>query len=151
MFVVRVQIRFCSHLFLINIDFLYPIAFSLNVGTDQEIHIETVMIFKAEVLYPSVLLLLIVRELWSCIHPAVESEFSESEMAEFHNSLEAHIRYVGEGIPRSVNVRSCNFLPVVQIWIGIRRIYMFLGLSDPHPDPLVIGMDPNLSIIKQKQ
>jgi hypothetical protein len=43
--------------------------------------------------------LLIVRELWSCIHPAVESEFSESEMAEFHNSLEAHIRYVGEGIP----------------------------------------------------
>jgi hypothetical protein len=29
-------------------------------------------------------------------------------------------------------------------------IRMFLGLSDPHPDPLVTSMDPDPSIIKQK-
>jgi hypothetical protein len=30
------------------------------------------------------------------------------------------------------------------------RIHMFLGLPDPDPDPLVIGMDPDPSIMKQK-
>ncbi len=34
--------------------------------------------------------------------------------------------------------------------IRIRRIQMFLGLLDPDPDPLVRGMDPDPSIIKQK-
>jgi hypothetical protein len=28
---------------------------------------------------------------------------------------------------------------------------MFLGLLDPDPDPVVIGMDPDPSIIKQKK
>jgi hypothetical protein len=30
------------------------------------------------------------------------------------------------------------------------RIRMFLGLLDPDPDPLVRGMDPDPSFIKQK-
>jgi hypothetical protein len=30
------------------------------------------------------------------------------------------------------------------------RIHMFLGLLDPDLDPLVRGMDPDPSIIKQK-
>ncbi len=34
--------------------------------------------------------------------------------------------------------------------IRIHRIHMFLGLKDPDPDPLVRGMDPDPSIIKQK-
>ncbi len=40
---------------------------------------------------------------------------------------------------------------VLRIWIRIRirRIHMFLGL--PYPDPLVRDMDPDPSIIKQKQ
>jgi hypothetical protein len=38
---------------------------------------------------------------------------------------------------------------VLRIRIRI-RIRMFLGLLDPHPDPLVRGMDPDPSIIKQK-
>jgi hypothetical protein len=33
------------------------------------------------------------------------------------------------------------------LWIRIR---MFLGLPDPHPDPLVTITDPDPSIIKQK-
>jgi hypothetical protein len=44
----------------------------------------------------NIFVFLSVRELWSCIHPAGETEFSETEMAEFHNSLEAHIRYCNE-------------------------------------------------------
>ncbi len=36
------------------------------------------------------------------------------------------------------------------LWIRIRRIRMFLGLLDSDPDPLVGGMDPDPSIIKQK-
>jgi hypothetical protein len=32
----------------------------------------------------------------------------------------------------------------------IHRIHMFLGHKDPDPDPLVRGMDPDPSIIKQK-
>jgi hypothetical protein len=31
------------------------------------------------------------------------------------------------------------------------RIHKFLGLLDPDPDPLVRGMDPDPSIIKQKK
>jgi hypothetical protein len=31
------------------------------------------------------------------------------------------------------------------------RIHLFLGLLDPDPDPLVRGMDPDASIIKQKK
>jgi hypothetical protein len=38
----------------------------------------------------------------------------------------------------------------IRIRIRIRRIPMFLGLLDPDPDPLVRGMDPDPSIIKQK-
>jgi hypothetical protein len=36
--------------------------------------------------------------------------------------------------------------------IRIRRIHMFLGLPDPHPDPLPVvkDIDLNPSIIKQK-
>jgi hypothetical protein len=40
--------------------------------------------------------------------------------------------------------------PVLRIRIQIRRIHMFLGLPDPHPDPLVKYMDPDPPIIKQK-
>ncbi len=39
-----------------------------------------------------------------------------------------------------------TFVTVLRI-----RIHMFLGLLDPDPDPLVRGMDPGPSIIKQKQ
>jgi hypothetical protein len=38
--------------------------------------------------------------------------------------------------------------PVLRIRIRIRRVRMFLGLLDP--DPLVRGVDPDPSIIKQK-
>jgi hypothetical protein len=38
----------------------------------------------------------------------------------------------------------------IRIWIRILQIHMFLGLLDPDPDPLVRGMDPDPSIIKQK-
>jgi hypothetical protein len=44
----------------------------------------------------------------------------------------------------------------LQIRIRIRRICMFLGLLEPNPDPLVRGMDqdlspdPDSSITKQK-
>jgi len=34
--------------------------------------------------------------------------------------------------------------------IRIRLIRMFLGLLDPDPDPLIIGMDPDPSIIIPK-
>ncbi len=34
--------------------------------------------------------------------------------------------------------------------IRIRRIHIFLGLPDPHPDLLVRDTDPDPSIIKQK-
>jgi hypothetical protein len=36
--------------------------------------------------------------------------------------------------------------------ISVLRIHMFLGLPDPHPDPLVRDMepDPDPSIMKQK-
>ncbi len=37
----------------------------------------------------------------------------------------------------------------IQIRIRIHRIHMFLGLLDPDPDPLVRGMDPDPSIVKQ--
>jgi hypothetical protein len=37
---------------------------------------------------------------------------------------------------------------VLVLRIHIRRIHMFLGLPDPHPDALVRDTDP--SIIKQK-
>ncbi len=40
--------------------------------------------------------------------------------------------------------------PMLRIRIRIHRIHMFLGLLDPDPDPLVRGMDPDHSIIKQK-
>jgi hypothetical protein len=43
---------------------------------------------------------------------------------------------------------------VLRIWIRIliriRRIYMFLDIPDPNPDPLVREMNPDPSIIKQK-
>ncbi len=41
------------------------------------------------------------------------------------------------------------FKGTVLVWIRIRRIHMFLGLLDL-TDPLVRGMDPDPSIIKQK-
>jgi hypothetical protein len=42
--------------------------------------------------------------------------------------------------------KNSLFIPVLRI--RIHRIHMFLGLQDP--DPLVRGMDPDPSIIKQK-
>ncbi len=39
----------------------------------------------------------------------------------------------------------------IRIRIRIHRIHLFLGLLDPDPDPLVSGMDPDHSIVKQKQ
>ncbi len=43
-------------------------------------------------------------------------------------------------------------LSVLRIRIRIHRIHAFLGLLDPDPDPLVIGMDSDVdpSINKQK-
>ncbi len=46
---------------------------------------------------------------------------------------------------------ACNSNPVLRILTRIRRIRMFLGLLNPDPDPLVKGMDPDPSIIKQKK
>ncbi len=49
-----------------------------------------------------------------------------------------------------LNLTSCS------IWVRIFRARMFLGLTDPHPDPLVTKTDPapnsapDPSIIKQK-
>ncbi len=44
-------------------------------------------------------------------------------------------------------------MPLAVLRIRIRKrihqIHMFLGLQDPDPDPLVRGMDPDPSIIKQ--
>jgi hypothetical protein len=40
------------------------------------------------------------------------------------------------------------FLAVLRIWF--RRIHMFLGLPDPHPDPLVRDTYPDPSVIKEK-
>ncbi len=37
----------------------------------------------------------------------------------------------------------------IRIMIWIRRIHKFLGLLNPDQDPLVRGMDPDPSIIKQ--
>jgi hypothetical protein len=37
-------------------------------------------------------------------------------------------------------------VPVFRIRIWIRRIHMFLGIPDPHPDPLVRGTDPRIRI-----
>ncbi len=48
------------------------------------------------------------------------------------------------------------FNPMFRIRIRIRRIHMFLGLPDPHPDPLVTSMDsapdpaPDPFIVRQK-
>jgi hypothetical protein len=46
---------------------------------------------------------------------------------------------------------ECAFLLVLRIRIRVSRIRMFLGLLDPDPDPLVRGMDPDPSNIKQKK
>jgi hypothetical protein len=35
-------------------------------------------------------------------------------------------------------------VPVCRIWLRIRRNLMFLGLPDPHLDPLVRGTDPRM-------
>ncbi len=52
-------------------------------------------------------------------------------------------------LTNEVRARKCsNFQPVVGIRIRILRIRMFLGLPDPHPDPLVTITDPDSSIIK---
>jgi hypothetical protein len=45
---------------------------------------------------------------------------------------------------------TAPLLPVLRIRIRIRRIHMVLDLPDPHPDLLVIDMNPDPSIIKQK-
>ncbi len=39
-----------------------------------------------------------------------------------------------------------NFLPMFRIRIWSRRIRMFLGIPDPHPDPLVNGTAPRIRI-----
>jgi hypothetical protein len=57
------------------------------------------------------------------------------------NRLLSIVLATGEG--------QCFFLVLrIRTWIG--RICMFLGLLDPDPNPLVRGMDPDPSIIKQK-
>jgi hypothetical protein len=45
----------------------------------------------------------------------------------------------------------CHQESLAVLWIRIRRIRMFLGLPDPHPDPLVTSTDPvtDPSFIKQ--
>jgi hypothetical protein len=53
-----------------------------------------------------------------------------------------HGRYVGAVCSRPVR-------PLLLVSERI-RIWMFLGLLDPDPDPVVRRTDPNPSIIKQK-
>jgi hypothetical protein len=66
------------------------------------------------------------------------------------NSLES-----GPIVERGLDIftkeeESLRYLAVLRIRIQIHRIHMFLGLLDPDPDPLVRGMEPDPSILKQK-
>jgi hypothetical protein len=56
----------------------------------------------------------------------------------------------GQPCANAASLKAHNKVPVLRIRIRIRSIHMFLGLPDPHPDPLVRDTDPDLSIIKQK-
>ena len=51
-----------------------------------------------------------------------------------------------------IRIRKQNATQLLQavLMIRIRRIRMFLGLPDPHPDPLVTSTDPDPSIIEHK-
>jgi hypothetical protein len=56
--------------------------------------------------------------------------------------------YVKVGDPCLVNLINHNLRSVlgIHIRIRIRRIRMFLGLTETDPDPLVRGMDPGIRI-----
>jgi hypothetical protein len=55
----------------------------------------------------------------------------------------------GVNLQEEANVSNLVTLLAV-LRIRIHRIHMFLGLPDPDPVPLVRGMDPDPSTIKQK-
>ena len=52
--------------------------------------------------------------------------------------------------PKWTCLSVLHIVPVTFIENHWSLIHMFLGLQDPVPDPLVRGMDPDPSIIKQK-
>jgi hypothetical protein len=54
----------------------------------------------------------------------------------------------GSGYSTAFSTGSVQMVLCFVAVLRIRRIHMFLGLPDP--DPLVRGMDPGPSIIKQK-
>jgi hypothetical protein len=66
-----------------------------------------------------------------------------------------NIWQVAANFPILQTVLFAVFLSRIRIQnrIRIHRIHMFLGLSDPNPDPLVRCMDPDPdpSFIKQKK
>ncbi len=59
---------------------------------------------------------------------------------------------MGIGVPSKFCSEKVLRRLQILIQIRIHRIHMLLGLldPDPDPDPLVKGMDPDPSIIKQK-
>ncbi len=74
-----------------------------------------------------------------------------------HRSYWHHVPL--DHLRRGSDTYTNSSLPPTTEWIAVLRIrihpiHMFLGLLDPDPEPLVIGMDPNPdrdpSIIKQK-
>jgi hypothetical protein len=75
---------------------------------------------------------------------ALEEKFDSFDI---NHTAPQHRQYLGNF--------STKYIPLLRIWIQIGRIHMFLGLPDPHPDPLVRDEDPAPapypSIIKQKR
>jgi hypothetical protein len=49
----------------------------------------------------------------------------------------------GDGCAHDGTSFKLSCTPVLRIRIRIRRILTFLGLLDPHPDPLIRGLDPD--------
>ncbi len=63
----------------------------------------------------------------------------------FENYISVYARYGSDRIRSNSSIHNTGCRAVLRI-----RTPMFLGLLDPDPDPLVRGMDPDPSIIKQK-
>ncbi len=63
-------------------------------------------------------------------------------------SFQNHAKIIKKTLISSALRLRFGFLPVfrIRIWIRIRRIRMFLGIPDPHPDPFVRGTDPRIRI-----
>jgi hypothetical protein len=72
----------------------------------------------------------------------MREEFSDLNLVVGRNLIAVHQLVLGAHSSQVALVFSSVAEPI--------RIHVFLGLLDPDPDPLVRGMDPDPSIIKQK-